>query len=146
MGRLQLKVYDMGADVYGHIGYGFLIFEEDGYHDPMYDIIDELSELELHYSDERWVNETYVIEKYVLEEILYDSIEGVTTINFGSSDYSSIALVVSESVQSSDSWSASPLTLPKYRYYWDMQLKLACDKVGLTYKEPEWLFGAFYSH
>lgn len=136
----------MGMDVYAQLGYGFIIYESEGEQDPLFDVIDELTDIRLPYDEYNGKIEEYSLDRYSLTEALYDSFPGITTIDFGSCDYITIALIASESLQSSDSWGVSPLTIPEFDPRWDNLLKETCEKVGLEYKQPEWLFGAYYSN
>ena len=128
----------MGCDIYAYLGYGFVVKEYDGEQDPLYDVLDELSEIKLP------SNGDYELESNVIEEIIYDT-EGVDCIRFGSNDYDTVAIVAKASVVESESWSCTPLRKPKFDPQWIVDLQNACKKIGLEYKDPEWLFGAYYS-
>ena len=130
----------MGMDIYAYVGYGFVIKEAEGEQDPLFDAMDELEGIELP------SNENYPLESYTLTEILYDTFKGVTILTFGGEGYETVVLVASESTATNGSWSVEPLTISEIDPKWAKLLSNACEKMGLEYKKPEWLFGAYYSH
>ena len=140
----------MGMTLSSTVGYGFLIkypIEGGDDDDELFNILSELQNID--FGED---NECY--EDYMLYEELYNltwnsgNKSEVVLETFGTpSDYEFYAVLVAESVQSSG-WEpqAVEVTALETKPEWNNILKNFCNKTGLTYKKPGWVFGPYYSY